>query len=88
MNTINLSEYRKRKEIQALYALYVKKDYSSSCSHRFYMELIHWYDNDISIPFMERMLCEYGVAAFRESSLQETLEEAYSAFRYIYKLYI
>lgn len=88
MNTINLSEYRKRKEIQDLHALYVKKDYSLSCSNRFCMELIHWYDKDITVPFMERMLCEYGASAFHESSLQETLDEAYSAFRYIYKLYI
>lgn len=88
MNTISLKQYREKKQMQRLYSLYVKKDYTSSLHNQFCMELINWYDPEISIPFMEGLLAKYGVEAFATGILRDTLEEAFSAFRYMHKLYI
>ena len=88
MTTISIEQVRAKKQMQNLYSLYVKKEYSDDLHNLFCMELIHWYDPSISIPFMQGLLEEYGAEAFSTPVLRETLNDAFSAFRYMHKLYV
>ena len=88
MTTINIEQIRAKKQMQNLYNLYLKKEYAEHLHNLFCMELIHWYDPSIGIPFMQDLLEEYGAEAFKTPILKQTLKDAYSAFLYMHKLYV
>ena len=80
MTTISIEQVRAKKQMQNLYSLYVKKEYSDDMHNLFCMELINWYDPSISISFMNGLLEEYGAEVFTTPILREALSAAYSKF--------